>query len=151
MSITSGNKLLFVPCDLKNNIMKKLIAILILLLHMSVSAQSPQGMDQEQMQHMIVQMQKMQACVKDLDQSGLQALGIRAKQMNKEVEALCAKGERDGAQQKALAFVRETVKNPSLQKIRKCGDPLEGMMPEIPLLDQYDSKGGNSNQHICDQ
>ena len=131
--------------------MRKLVAISILLLPLSVSAQSPQGMDQEQMQRLMEQMQKMQACMKDIDQSELQTVEKRAKLMEKEVKALCAKGKRDEAQQKAMAFGREAAKNPSLQKMRKCGEPLKGMMPKIPLLDQYDSKGEKSSQHVCDQ
>ncbi len=133
--------------------MKKLIVQLILILPIAVFAQNnPQayrGMSEADMQRMQEQAQKAQLCMQDVDMSAVKALEPRARQMESEVKALCAQGERSAAQDKAIDFSREIASDPSLQKMRECGEMLEGMMPQISFIGDDDAE--SSDSHVCDE
>jgi hypothetical protein len=131
--------------------MKTLIAVLALSLAAPLSAQEP-GMTpemQQRMQDMQKNMGAMQKCFASIDQKALEKLQVRAKEMEAEVKRLCAAGERDAAQSKAMAYGLEMSRDPELQKMRKCG---EGFMA-MPLPGQFfpkDEQEQASRQHICD-
>lgn len=124
-------------------------ALYTLLLFSSLShAQSYPGMKQGDMQQMMQQMQKAQACMQNVDQTGLKALEQRSRQFQNEMKALCANGQRDAAQAKAVAFGREMMKEPAMQTMRKCGEMMKGMMPNMPGMEE--TVRDYSKQHVCD-
>ena len=130
--------------------MKQLLITLSLLLPVTVFAQNYPGMGEGDMQNMMLQMQKMQACMQGVDQSKLQQLEQQARQVETEVKALCNSGERDNAQHEAVSFAREMLDNPDIQKVMKCGEQMRGMMPQMPFMDQASNTDPSSN-HVCDQ
>jgi type II secretory pathway component PulJ len=130
--------------------MKPATAILALLLPVTASAQNYQGMSEQDMQNMMQQMQEMQTCMQDIDQSRLEAFEQRATRAEAEVKSLCASGKRDAAQQEAIAFAREVSSDPDIQKMRKCTENMQDMMPRMPYMDQA-SEPDTSANHVCDQ
>ena len=114
--------------------------------------QHPQGMTQEQMQQMMQGMMNMAGCYQNIDQQKLEAMGREAQAKEKELKALCAKGERDKAQQEAMTYAQKYMNSEEFQQIKACGEMARGMMPAMPDYSVYISKdsGDDSNRHICD-
>ena len=130
--------------------MKISTGILALLLPLTSIAQNYQGMSESDMQNMRQQMQEMQTCMQGIDQSRMKEFEQRAHKVEAEMKSLCASGKRDAAQQEAMAFAREVSSNPDIQKMRKCGEKMKGMMPRMPYMDQA-NEPDNSASHVCDQ
>lgn len=128
--------------------MKISMIFLFLLLPLVSSAQNYQGMNEADMQKMMQQMQKMQSCMEDLDQSKLKALEQRSRQLESEVKTLCADGKRDQAQKKAISFGMEVVNDPTMKVMRKCGEMMKDVMPKMTFtgLDK-----DSADHHICDE
>lgn len=129
--------------------MKFFVFLLALTLPVLAAAQNDPGMSEAQMQQMMQGMQAMQNCMQNVDQAALQTFEQRAKQMQAEVEALCAAGKRDEAQERALAFGKETAQNKALQEMKKCGEMMQGMAPKLPKVAQSDEPE-QKKSHICD-
>lgn len=129
--------------------MKGLITTLLLILPAISAAQNYQNISETDTQKMMQQMQQAQACMAGVDQAELKKFEQRTNQMQSSVKALCASGERDEAQQEAIAFGREVTANPSMQKMQECGKMMAGMpgMPTIPR----GAASEDDNRHICDQ
>ncbi len=125
------------------------IPTIILLLSMPIFAvaQNFQDMSQEDMQKMMQQMQQAQACIQKVDQNELKALEQRSNQFQAEVKSLCADGKRNEAQQKALVFGREIVKDPTMQAVKKCSEVVTVGMPEMPYTDPEKYL---AEHHVCD-
>ena len=121
-----------------------------MLLPVTALAQGYPGMSEADMQRMMQDMQEAQACMQGIDQARLDAFSQRAQKLESEIKALCAKGERDAAEKKGLAFAREVNTDPDIQKMRKCGEKMRGMMPEMPFMAHADSQD-TSGGHICDE
>ena len=81
--------------------MKLVITTMLCLLPSLVIGQNYQGMSEADMQRMMQQAQKMQACMQNVDQEKLQAVSNEAKQVQSEIKALWANGERSKAEKKA--------------------------------------------------
>ncbi len=128
--------------------MKISASILLLLIPILAAAQNYQGMNKEDMQKVMQQMQEMQACMQNVDQDKLKALEQRSNRFGAEVKSLCASGKRDKAQQKAISFGKEMANDPSMQAMRKCGELSKGTMPKMPFMDQDIDR---SKHHVCDQ
>jgi hypothetical protein len=126
--------------------MKHMVVVLISLLPVAVFAENINGMNEEQMMQ---QAQGLQTCMQNIDQSEMQAFEQRGKQMEAEVQALCASGKRDEAMQKAIAFGKEVSNNKAMQEMRKCGEGMQNMMPRMAIVDQNEE--GKSGHHICDR
>lgn len=128
--------------------MKISMIFLFLFLPLVSSAQNYQGMNEEDMQKMMQQMQKMQSCMEDVDQSKLKALEQRSRQLESEVKSLCANGKRDQAQKKAISFGKDFVNDPTMKKMRKCGEMMKDVMPKMTFtgLDKE-----SADHHICDE
>ena len=126
--------------------MKK-ICLLILMLPVAAFAQNYQNMNKGDMQKMMQQMQKVQQCMESIDQSQLNDLQQRAEQMKKEIDTLCAQGNRSKAQKTALSFSKEISKDPSMNQMRKCGELAQGAIPNMPTM--YDEKD-MASRHVCD-
>lgn len=128
--------------------MKKLFCLAMLALPAVAFAQNYPGMNQGDMQKMMQQMQKVQQCMEGIDQSQLNDLQQRAEQMKKEIDTLCAQGNRSKAQKTALSFSKEIAKDPSMNQMRKCGELAQDAIPNMPTM--YDEKD-MANKHVCDQ
>ena len=125
--------------------MRKLIYLLILF-PVVVFAQKQPGMPP----HMHMDMMKMEeamACMKNIDQSALEGLREEGEKMKAEISALCKSGEREEAQDKAMAYGKEIASRPELLEMRKCGKMMESMMSGLPF--QHIEKE-TKNSHICD-
>ncbi|MGB7933033.1 MAG: hypothetical protein WCH04_12550 [Gammaproteobacteria bacterium] len=130
--------------------MKIPAGVLALLLPVLAIGQNYPGMSGGDTQNMMLQMQKMQACMQSVDQSRLQAFEQQAKRVEAEVKSLCASGKRDEAQQKAVAFSQEFASDPDTRKLMECTKMMSSAMPEMPFMDQANDSG-NSVKHVCDQ
>ena len=124
--------------------MKKFIQLFLIFLPMGVCAQ--QGMSQADMQQMMQQAKKMEACMANVDQAALTAMSKKAETMEQEVKSLCRAGKRDEAQKRAMKFGLEMAANEEMKKMLQCGEMMRGMMPKIgmPTVEEME------NRHICD-
>ena len=95
---------------------------------------------------MMHQMEQMESCMENIDDAKLEQLSERSEQVNTEIEALCARGKRDEAQQRAVAYGREMAENPTVSQLRKCGTPLQGMFPATEMMQEKDY----TQSHVCD-
>ena len=129
--------------------MRHLTGLVILLIPVLAFAQSPSGFDQQQMQAMMQKGQEMQTCMQNIDQTEMKALEQQGKKMQAEVEKLCVAGQRDEALNKAIAYGKEMVKNPAMQEMKKCGEMMQGMMPEMSQFSR-DYENDDSQGHVCD-
>jgi len=129
--------------------MKTTLLIWSLLLPVTALAQSPQGMNEQEMRQMMERMQQMQSCMQDVDQGQLRGLEQRSRQVEADIKSLCTDGKRAEAQQRAMDFGLEISQDPNLKIMRKCGEMMQGMMPALPLVD-YQQKTAEG-KHICDQ
>jgi len=127
--------------------MKKYIAIMILLLPGVAFGQNFQGMSESDMQNMMQQMQQFQTCIEQIDQSAMEEIDRRSVKMDAEIKSLCARGKRDEAQEKAIAWGKEVAADPAVQETIRCGEIMKGQVPDIPFkgLDK-----DYSSQHVCD-
>ena len=132
--------------------MNKLLVAGLLLVPFCATAQNYGGMpmNEAQMQQMMQQAQKMQQCMANIDQAELNAFQQRAEEMDAEVKALCAAGKRDAAMARAMAFGKETMNSKVMQDMKKCGEMMTQMMPNLPKSAQPQRDGGRP-RHICDQ
>ena len=128
--------------------MKKLILTLIFVLApVFVQAQSNSGTS-EDMTKMLEQAMKAQACMQDIDTSEFERLQQEGEKMEAEVKALCASGKRDQAQDRAIAYSKEMMALPAMQKMRECSELMRGMLPKMPF-DNFEEEFKNKN--ICDE
>jgi N-acetylneuraminic acid mutarotase len=130
--------------------MKIPAGILPLLFPVLAVGQNYPGMGGGDAQNMMLQMQKMQACMQSVDQSRLKAYEQQANKVQAEVKTLCASGKRDEAQQKAVAFAQEFAGDPDTMKMMECSKMMSGAMPAMPFMDQA-NESDNSVKHVCDQ
>ncbi len=96
---------------------------------------------------MMQQIQEMQACMKDIDQTKMGAFGQHARQVDAEIKSLCASGKRDAAQSKAVSFGKRFEKDPNMQMMKKCSKKMQGMMKKLPFMEWPEP---SSKQHVCD-
>ncbi len=134
--------------------MKTSIFLLFLFLPTIAFAQDFQNMNQGDMQKMMEQAQKMQVCIQNIDQEKLQELEQRSEQFGIEIKTLCDSGKRDKAQEKAMSFAKEMAKDPTVLQMGKCGEMMQGAMPDMmadmPFMDQ-EQDGEQSSMHVCDE
>jgi hypothetical protein len=120
---------------------------LCLLLPVTALAQNYPAMNEADMQKMMQQMEKMQSCMEKIDQGKLEALGVRSEQMEAEINALCARGKRDEAQQKAMAYGKEITNDAVMKAMMKCTEGMQAMMPELSFTGVDEDSTG---LHVCD-
>ena len=122
-------------------------SVLLLLMPMVSVAQNYQGMSEADMQNTMQQMQKMQSCMSNVDQESLKALEQRSYQIEAEVKSLCASGKHDEAQETAISMGKEMMSNPAMQEMKKCGEMMQGMVPQMAFMDQDKAF---PDKHVCD-
>jgi predicted transcriptional regulator len=124
---------------------------LICLVPVMSFAQNPMGMNEADMQKMMQQVQEAQACMEKIDQSELKKLEKKSQQFEAEMKSLCANGQRDAAQDRAMDYMKEVVNSPVVQQAKRCGEKMKGMMqgmnqPGSLMTEDRDY----TNQHVCD-
>lgn len=127
--------------------MRKLAVTLLCMAPIAAFAQNPMGMSEADMQNMMQQMQRAQACMEKIDQSELEALERKANQYEAEMKSLCASGKRDEAQARAMLYMKDIVNSTAVKEAKRCGEMMQGMMQNMPLMDQDKDY---SKQHVCD-
>lgn len=132
--------------------MNNYVLIGLTLLPFTVSAQNMDGMPMTdaQMQQLMQQAQSMQNCMADIDQTEMEAFQQKAEAMDTEVKALCAAGKRDAAMARAMAFGKEAAQGTIMQDMKKCGEGMKNMMPNLPKTAQATDNGGEP-RHVCDE
>ena len=130
--------------------MKLLVGISLLLIATVAFAQNYQGMGNVDMQEMMEQMQKMQACMENIDQAKMRKLEQRSYQIGEEIEALCNEGKRDEAEKKALAYGMEIINDPTMKKLNKCRENIKINMPNMPKMPYMENEKDDSRGHVCD-
>lgn len=128
--------------------MKTSALILFLLVPVLAAAQNYQEMNKGDMQKMMQQAQEMQACMENVDQKEMKRLEQLSRQFEAEVKSLCAKGQRDEAQQKAISYGKKMAKDPAVQTVQKCSNIMKDAMPNLPFIDHEDDSSGG---HVCDE
>lgn len=131
----------------------KLIMTMVLFLGSTLAvAQNYQGMSEADMQRMMQQAQKMQACMQNVDQAKLQALSNESKQVQAEIKALCTDGKRSKAEKRAYSYAQEINKNPDIAAMRECSKMMQGVMPDMGFVDKAGKDSDNEAAgHICDE
>ena len=127
--------------------MKVLTCVVSMIIPAVAISQTYPGMGEGDMQNM---MQKMQACMQEINQSRLQEFEQRGKAVEREVKSLCADGKRDEAQDKAMEFGQQVATDPDMQKIIECAKMMSSAMPAMPYTGQASEADGSSS-HVCDQ
>lgn len=111
-----------------------------------------QGMNQQDMQNMMGQMQEMAACMQTVDQKEVKALEKDSKKFEAEVKGLCKDGKRDKAQERAIEFSKKVMNSQALTTMRKCTEnmsaSMKGMMPN---MDPEEIAKDYSKHHVCDE
>jgi len=130
--------------------MKIFIAMPMLLLTMAVFAQNRHELNDPAMQDMMEEMQKLQACMAKIDQSHFGDIEDRQHQFQEEVRSLCASGNRDAAQKRAIVFGTEMSNHPAIKEIRECGKLGESDVAKEIVSDMAFNME-ESNTHICDE
>jgi len=122
---------------------------LLLILPLTAFAAETHKMDEEAMQAMMKQMQMMQDCMQKIKQSDITAAEQNAMKIASEAKAMCAEGKRDQAQEHVITFSKKLMKTPALKELRRCSEMATGMVPMIPILDQYKPEN-YAQYHVCD-
>ncbi len=123
--------------------------VLVLLGGGFVPLVAAQGMDQAQMQQMMENAQKMQACMSEVDQSAMQEMAREAQTFQAEIKALCAAGKRKQALSDAMAYGKRVSTSPEMKKMRECQKYMQGMMPDIAA--HVPDPETLETSHICDE
>lgn len=128
--------------------MKRIVTLAMLLIFVPLSgyAQQP-GMSEAQMQQMMEQAKRAQACMADIDQQALLAIGEQGRAMEAEVKALCRDGRRKEAERKVIEFGRMISQNENLMAAKKCGELMQGVAPQVKYPT---SKEEFMDRDICD-
>ena len=107
--------------------MQRVILICALLIAAGAAAQDFSRMNQQDMQKMMQQAQKMQACMQKIDQAELEKLRVKAEAMSAEIQALCDAGKRDEALSTAIRLGRDMQSEPVMREMQGCSEVLQDM------------------------
>ena len=96
---------------------------------------------------MMEQAQKMQECMGKVDPSVMETMQREGQAMASRVDALCAAGKRDEAQDEAIAYGKKLNASSEFKQVRKCGEMMRGAMPQTTMPTPEDLAKG---LHVCD-
>jgi hypothetical protein len=125
------------------------LVALLLFSSLSFAEMPGGGMSQENMQQMMKGMTAMKNCMANIDQSQMQNYQAKAMALQDELKALCDSGKRDEAMSKAMKFSKESMENPALQEMQKCGQGMQGIIPQMPSQ-TTPSNSNDKPSHVCD-
>lgn len=129
--------------------MKIFLTLIIILFCSTGFAANQNSMNQPNMQNMMQVMQQVQQCMAGIDQSKLNELQAQSEKFEKELDALCAQGQRDTAQKQAITYGRKIAADPTMKQLRKCGEMAQGALPMMDIGKTYDEKE-YASKHVCD-
>ena len=111
-----------------------------------------QGMNQQDMENMMAQMQEMAACMQTVDQNEVKALEKETNEFEAQMKGLCKDGKRDEAQEKAIEFSKKMLSSPAIKTMRKCTEKMTASMKgAMPNMDPEEMAKDYSNRHVCDE
>jgi hypothetical protein len=110
----------------------------------AVQAQQPP--DPAELQRMMAQAQALQACLAKTDQGALDALRRKGEAIAAELKAMCAAGQREAAQARAIEYGREMAAAPIMKSLAACGDMAKSLV-QLPFV--AEETGGQTPQ-VCD-
>lgn len=130
--------------------MRLLPALLAFLFGATIAtAQNHPTVNQSDMKKMMQVMQKVQACMEELDQAELDALQRSSEQAMQKIDALCAQGKRDQAQDRAYDYAQKMSSDPTVQQLRRCGEMADGAIP-MDIIPRTLEKEDYAGRHVCD-
>jgi hypothetical protein len=105
-------------------------------------------MNEADMEEMLQEMEKkMESCMENVDEEKLKEFEKRTQEIEVEVNALCASGKRDEAEEKTASLGKEIAKDPMMQQISKCNEMMQSMMSKM----DYNMKDTPvDDRHVCD-
>jgi len=114
------------------------------LIFSQLIAQDIPTMDEGQMQDMMANMQKMQACLSKIDISSLQRIQTEAQHAENDINKFCKNGQRDKAQKIAISFSRRFMHEHAISQMKVCSKLSSmGSLLEIKQTDY-------TKTHVCD-
>ena len=126
--------------------MKKIILAAALLFTAPLHSQDYATIDQAQIENVMEQVQAMQACMANIDQSALEALKVESEKLAAEVSALCKAGNRDDAQAKAIDFGKKVVNEPVMLELKECAGMASMMIPQAVWAELNNDE---TQAHVC--
>lgn len=107
------------------------------------------GFADANIQQMMQEAKKMEACIKNVDHDALDKLINRGAKLEETVKELCSVDGRDEAQLMAVDYIKEVESSKELAALRECGTMASKMMGDLPLgINSPDSLG--DDEHVCD-
>ena len=113
----------------------------------TISPIAQQRFDEAQMRQMMEQGQKMQECMQSIDPSVMETMQREGQAFASKIDALCAAGKRDEAQDQAMAYGKEIAASSEFKQVRKCGEMMRGVSMESQVPMPEDLEKG---LHVCD-
>ncbi len=121
--------------------------ILSLLLSSHAFASHMVDMEGRNMQQMMLQMQKMQQCLMQVNAAEIHQYEVEISKFESKLRSLCQQGKREQAQTEALEFAKKIANSEAIKTIQACTKDMRAnaFMPATPDFENLDG------QHICDQ
>ena len=113
----------------------------------TLSSVAQRHFDEAQMREMMEQGQKMQECMQGIDPSVMETMQREGQAFASKIDALCAAGKRDEAQDQAMAYGKEIAASSEFKQVRKCGEMMRGVSMESQIPMPEDLEKG---LHVCD-
>ena len=123
------------------------LCLLLTFLPVSVHAQMPEGAGMQMME----KMQEFAQCMQGVDQKKLEAMGRESEKMEKEVDALCAKGKKAEATAKVASFGKKAMNDPEVKKVQKCTEIMKGIDIPMPIPKIAKKEEHASRKNVCDK
>ncbi|MFO1436063.1 MAG: hypothetical protein U1F34_06850 [Gammaproteobacteria bacterium] len=120
----------------------------------AVQAQEPPAqINDEQMKAVMEYAQQVQACMNKVDQSEIEKMQDEGNAREAEVRKLCAAGQRDDAQTKAIAYSKELMAKPPIKEMQQCLKSIKrpqstGVENEPNSITDFTDI--SDHQHVCD-
>lgn len=112
--------------------------------------------DPEAMQRAAEQMAKEAAKASEcVNAAGLEKMQAEGQAMHEKISALCARGDRSGAERAAIDYSKKVINSAEYQQIKKCSEQMMSYLPAGLVneaqakVDQTDSAGAEI-RHVCD-
>lgn len=123
-------------------IIMKILFFTLMLIPFSISAQQTNTSmnNQVEMEKMMKSMQEMQNCMMKIDKNEIIKLEKKTQAFDKEIQALCIKGKREQAQQRAKNIFKNMVNDPVSKKLKECTDIMKNMPSQFEVKES----------HVCD-
>lgn len=108
--------------------------------------------NEEQTQQIMERGQNVLECLGRIEASETERIAEQSKSVQSEIEGLCKAGKRDQAQDIFSTFKQRLLNDQAVLEIKKCGDSMEGLLPQFFIEHGADSTDevSDSKKHICD-